>query len=272
MAAWLAPELISVAICWRLDRRDGVALGFTSHDRDIVLAGLVYRAAPGLLPSAITASEGFDVEGTDLSGALSSDAITARDLAAGRWDGAVLRVYAVNWEAPEDSPLLLTRGELGDVAMRDDAFTAELRGPTAFLERPVVERTSPECRAELGDRRCRVDLSGRTVLARVADVIDATTIDIDDAEPSTGGYAYGWARFVDGSNSGLRYAILASEGVRITLRDAPAFGVSAGTLVELIEGCDKSLATCGGRFANAANFRGEPHLPGNDLLTRYPGG
>jgi uncharacterized phage protein (TIGR02218 family) len=38
-----------------------------------------------------------------------------------------------------------------------------------------------------------------------------------------------------------------------------------------VEGCDKRLETCRDRFANTLNFRGEPHLPGNDLLTRYPG-
>jgi hypothetical protein len=47
--------------------------------------------------------------------------------------------------------------------------------------------------------------------------------------------------------------------------------VRTQTLVELVEGCDKSLATCATRFANMVNFRGEPYLPGIDLLTRYPG-
>jgi hypothetical protein len=42
--------------------------------------------------------------------------------------------------------------------------------------------------------------------------------------------------------------------------------------VELTQGCDKRAATCAERFANIANFRGEPHLPGFDLLTRFPGG
>jgi uncharacterized phage protein (TIGR02218 family) len=55
----------------------------------------------------------------------------------------------------------------------------------------------------------------------------------------------------------------------VTLRDVPAFVVAAGTRVEMTEGCDKRFATCIGRFGNAVNFRGEPHLPGNDLLTRY---
>ena len=58
----------------------------------------------------------------------------------------------------------------------------------------------------------------------------------------------------------------------VTLRAAPPFTVAAGVLVELVEGCDRRLATCAARFGNVANFRGEPHLPGIDLLTRYPGG
>ncbi len=35
-------------------------------------------------------------------------------------------------------------------------------------------------------------------------------------------------------------------------------------------GCDKRLATCGDRFANVANFRGFPHVPGTDAAFRYP--
>ena len=66
-------------------------------------------------------------------------------------------------------------------------------------------------------------------------------------------------------------AILRSQGTELTLRDLPPFAPAIGDLVEIREGCDKSLATCSGRFANAVNFRGEPHLPGIDLLTRYPG-
>ena len=73
----------------------------------------------------------------------------------------------------------------------------------------------------------------------------------------------------DGSDTPLPAAV---EGW-VELTGMPArFVVAAGVLVEVIEGCDKSLATCDARFANVANFRGEPYLPGVDLLTRYPGG
>ena len=276
MADWLAPELTCIALCWRLDRRDGLALGFTSHDRDLTIGGLVYRAAPGMLPSAVSLSDGFDVDTLDVSGALTSDAISDADLAAGRWDGARVRLFAVDWERPEDEALPLARGELGDVTVRDGGFSAELRGPTALLERPVVEATSPECRAELGDPRCRVDMAGRRRIVRIAAVEDNATIRVALAEGVANAHGYGRMRWIDGANSGLSAMILSSGpasggGTRIVLREPPALAMTAGDLVELTEGCDRAFATCRARFANAANFRGEPYLPGNDLLTRYPG-
>jgi uncharacterized phage protein (TIGR02218 family) len=57
----------------------------------------------------------------------------------------------------------------------------------------------------------------------------------------------------------------------LTLADPPVFAVEADTLALLTEGCDRQLETCRSRFANVVNFRGEPYLPGTDLLTRYPG-
>ena len=263
-------DLTTIAFCWRLERRDGVALGFTSHDRDLVRAGLRYRAAPGMLPSAIALSDGFEPHGLDIAGALTSDAITAEDLAAGRWDGASLFVFLADWEDGSAEPVPLARGELGDVSLRSNAFEAELRGATALLERPVAEQTSPECRAELGDKRCRVDMAARTRLTRVAAVVGESVVEVAGAPPGNA-CAYGRLRWISGRNSGIECAVLNSDGTRLTLRDVPPASVEPGDLLELSEGCDKSLATCIARFANAANFRGEPHLPGMDLLTRYPG-
>ena len=265
---WLVGPLTTLALCWRLDRRDGVTLGFTAHDRDLTVGGVVHAARPGMVPSAISQSDGFDVDTLDLAGALSDDAITAADLLAGRWDGATLTLAAVDWSDPTTAPLPLARGELGDVTVEDGAFTVELRGPTALLERPVVESTTPDCRAELGDRRCRVDLGARTRVARVV-AASGAMLTLDAVEPVPNAYAFGRLRWFDGGNAGLAQAIAASDGATVTLRDPPFAAPAAGALVELVEGCDRRFETCRARFGNAANFRGEPHLPGNDLLTRY---
>lgn len=270
MPAFLESELLTVAFCWRLERLDGVVLGFTTHDRDLSWGGLTYRAAPGMLPSAISLSDGFEADSLDIKGALTSDAISSADLTAGRWDGASVHVFMVDWEAPEGEALAVARGELGEVSVRADAFEAELRGPAALLDAPVAEQTSPECRARLGDARCRVDMAGRTRLTRVVTVVADDVLEVETA--GTGNeFGFGRLRWLGGANSGLENPVLRSEGALLTLYEAPAFAPAVGDLVEIYEGCDKMLATCAGRFGNAPNFRGEPHLPGIDLLTRYPG-
>lgn len=265
MTDWFKADLTALAFCWRIERLDGVVLGFTSHDRDLLLDGLVYRAAPGMVPSAIERRDDLDPDSMELAGALTSSLITETDLLAGRWDGARLRVSAVNWADPTDNPLYLVRGELGSVESDGRSFSAELRGPAALLEAPVVEETSPECRAELGDRRCRIDMAARTIVTRIVSAHD-TAITVGNAP---GDYGFGRLRWLDGVNAGTVSVVAESSGAIVILREPPPFVPESGAMIELTEGCDKRFATCSSRFGNAVNFRGEPHLPGNDLLVRY---
>jgi uncharacterized phage protein (TIGR02218 family) len=271
MTSMLERALTTLAFCWRLERRDGVCLGFTTHDAELLVGGLAYRPSPGLLPSAIAQEAGYGAAALDVSGALTSTAISADDLGAGRWDGAAVELFAVDWTDPAGERVVLAAGELGDVTVRDSAFEAELRGPASRLDAAASEQTSPECRAELGDRRCRVDLAARTLIARVEAVIGDEAIEVAGAAEAEGAYAGGRLRWLSGGNGGIARRVAESQGPRLVLAEPPPYPAAIGDLVELQEGCDKSFATCVGRFANAANFRGEPHLPGMDLLTRYPG-
>jgi uncharacterized phage protein (TIGR02218 family) len=262
-------ELSTITLCWRLERRDGVAVGLTSHDRDIVVDGLVHRAAPGMVPSAVVRGSGLDADTMDVAGALTSAAVTERDLMAERWDGARVALAAVDWTSGA-VVARLGEGRIGDVEIKRGGFTAELTGVAAALARPVVEETSAACRATLGDRRCRVAMAGRRRFARVVAVAGAE-VTLDAIEPVAGAYAGGVLCWFGGDNGGMESAVATSAGAAVTLYREPPFVAVAGTLVELVEGCDKTIASCGGRFGNAANFRGEPYLPGIDLLTRYPG-
>ncbi|MDK2760038.1 MAG: DUF2163 domain-containing protein [Sphingopyxis sp.] len=265
---WLRAELVTMAWCWRLSRRDGVVIGLTSHDSDLMVGGILYRAAPGMKPSALDTSDSIDVATMDVEGGLASDAIAARDLDAGRWDGAELALFVTDWSAPEAAPVTVARGSLGAIERRGPAFAAELQGVTRMLDRPVCPATSPSCRAMLGDRACRVDLAPRTHMRRVV-AVEGRAVTIDSAAPAM---AFGEMLWMDGANCGLASPVIAAAGRVLQLAEAPSFAPVFPARVRLIEGCDKQLATCRDRFANAINFRGEAHLPGNDLLTRYPGG
>lgn len=261
-------ELTSLAFCWLLERRDGAGVALTSHDRSLTVGGVRFDPSPGITPSAIRAELGIEPGTSEIGGSLSSDAISESDLVAGRWDGTSLRLTAVDWEAPNDGELELLSGELGQVGTKVEQFEAELVGAAAKLERPICPLTSPECRAELGDPKCRVDMAGRRLRAKVTGST-AHLITVD--QPVDDRFRFGQLRFLGGPANGERRTILSIAGQQLALRSAPIGEVLAGTAVELGEGCDKRLATCSLRFDNAANFRGEPHLPGNDLLTRYPG-
>lgn len=267
--SWLSETCATIAFCWRVERRDGVAIGLTSHDRDLLIDGIVHRAAPGISPSAIKRSDGLEADSMDVTGALTHDAIGERDLLAGRWDGARVAISAVDWTNVANR-VGLGEGTIGAIETADGGFTAELRGVTAAFDAPVCEVTAPECRAELGDARCRVAMAGRRRIVRVV-AVEGEALTVDTAVPTVNAYGSGRLRWLDGANSGLEAAVDRSDGAAVVLREPPRLPVGAGDRCELIEGCDKRLETCATRFANAANFRGEPFLPGIDLLTRYPG-
>jgi uncharacterized phage protein (TIGR02218 family) len=224
-----------------------------------------------MLPSAVRRGVDLEPESLDVRGALSSDAIAAADLDAGRWDGAALMLILTEWTDPGALWLELARGEIGAVERAGEGFTAELVGPAAVLDRPVAPETSPDCRAMLGDPACRVDMGKYRQVAAVAGV-EGQVVTIAGGGLLANAYAFGSLRWLTGANCGIVQAVMASDDAAVTLSDPPAFAVAAGALVLLIQGCDKRMETCSARFGNGVNFRGEPYLPGNDLLTRYPGG
>ena len=264
----LRREVSTIAFGWCLERRDGAGVALTSHDGALDRGDVHYRPDPGVMPSAITRKLGLDSHSGEVAGALSSAAITEQDLRLGRWDGARVTLAAVDWETDAETEDPLLRGELGEIAMTGDSFTADLRGAAGRLNEAICPATSPECRAQFGDKHCRVDLSGRTVRASIVS-INGTRLTLDQALDDR--FLFGRLRYMTGANCGSTSVILGVGHDEIVVRDLPKGTIAAGCTVEVREGCDKRFETCVSRFANAANFRGEPHLPGNDLLTRYPG-
>lgn len=260
--------LTSLAFCWRLERADGAGLGLTSSDRELTHDGTSYRSAPGVTPAAISRRLGLEPDSGEVAGALSVDALSENDLALGRWNGANVSLVAVDWNDAAAQSIGLLAGELGEVSVEGDAFSAELRGAAARLAKSPCPRTSPECRAAFGDKQCRVDLAGRSVRAVVTSA-NGNLLKLGEAVEER--FLFGRLRYLGGDNCGVASVILAVNGNAISLRNRPRAAVEPGTVVQLREGCDKRFESCVSRFQNGANFRGEPHLPGNDLLTRYPG-
>ena len=262
--AFLDRELDTVATFWRIWRSDGVALGFTMHARDLWFDGLLHRAAPGLTPSAIRRTTGFADEGADVEGALAHDCIAESEVASGRYDGATVAIGAVDWETLDNA--IYYRGTIEAIARESNGFTAQIASAKAALAIDPVPRSSPSCRARFCDTGCGLSPARFTMRAAVASVDDDRVV-FEGIDPAP--YHGGELRWRDGPLAGLPAHILAADETGLLLDRALA-GIERGMIAFLREGCDHTVATCAARFGNAANFQGEPFLPGTDLLAHYP--
>jgi uncharacterized phage protein (TIGR02218 family) len=271
-AAHLAGGASTVATCWILRRADGAVLGFTDHDAAIVLGGVTCEAASGLTASAATENLGFAVGEGEVSGALQAAALDEVDFALGRYDGARIEVHLVNWAAPAER-LHLRTATIGEVTRAGGAFRAELRGLAHQLDEPQGRVFARGCDATVGDARCGVNLD--TPARRGTGAVTGGDGRGVLLVSGLSGFASGWfaegrMEVTSGPMAGVQALVSghAKEGglARIVLWRELAGAVAEGTSVVLTAGCDRRFETCRGKFGNAENFRGFPHIPGNDFV------
>ena len=265
----------TLAWCWRLTRKDGVVFGFTDHDRMLVIDGQSYEPETGLTPSEIRAGTELAVDAQEAEGVLRSDRITETDILDGLWDNAGVEAWRVNW-ADTSQRVLMRRGSIGEIRRGRLAFVAEIRSMAHVLNQTVGRTFQATCDALCGDARCGVDLES-PAFNGTGSVI-ALTGDRTFTASGLDGFAAGWfalgmVEWLTGVNAGRRAEIQAHDrtgtDIAITLLEAPVRAIAVGDTAVLRAGCDKRLVTCSAKFANTANFRGFPHMPGQDAMIRF---
>lgn len=262
----LQEEVTTLATCWKMTRRDTQVMGFTDHDRDISFDGINYTAKSGFTPTAVTASASLNVDNLDVEGMLDAESISTADIMAGIYDFAEIEVFMVNYTDLSQGRMILRRGWLGEINLREGRFVAEVRGLTQKLAQNVGELYSAACRAKLGDGRCKVNLSAYTKTGTVGDASGRHDFTDATRTEASGYFAGGAITFTSGSNQGLSMEIKEYGAGRFVLVLPMPFEVSVGDAYTAIAGCDKSFSSCKAKFANSINFRGEPHVPGMDRL------
>lgn len=262
--------------CWRVRRRDGVEMGFTDHDRDIAFAGLTFRASSGMDASALQSATGLSVDNGQAIGALSGAAVSEADVRAGRYDRAEIWHWLVDWERP-DLRVLMFRGRFGEIRRSDGAFEVELRGLAEALNAPVGRTIMKTCDRVLGDAKCGFDTSlpGFAGEGEVADVLAAAAVRASGLTAfAAGWFTHGALTWLSGANVGETRGVKLDRGTGagrgLTLWQAPGRAIAVGDQFRVVAGCDKRAATCKAKFDNLLNFRGFPHIPGDDWVTAYP--
>lgn len=271
LSSHLAQEVTTLATCWSIIRKDGVALYFTDHDVSLTIDGMVYKASDSMNPSAVSLQTGLAVDNLELEGILSAAALTPEDILSGRYDHAEITVFMVNYTAPNDGKLKLKTGWLGEVTLQGGQFTAEMRGLSAQLQQTIGDVYTQSCRATLGDARCGVNLDAYRFSGTVTEV-EASFAFSDASKTQANDYfAGGVLQFTSGANAGLRMEIRDFTNGRFGLFLPLPYPIALGDTYTVTTGCDKVFTTCISKFNNALNFRGEPHVPGLDKLLETSG-
>lgn len=270
--AHLASGATTLCNCWKLVRVDGMSLGFTDHDVKIEFEGQVFDPLTGWQASAIEDNLGASIDTHDVIGVLNSEQINEADIAHGRYDGARVESYRVNWQNVEVQHLRRV-DTIGEIVRQDGVFRAELRSATAVLNRMNGRRYQYGCDAVLGDGACSVDLetashkasitvqeisgAGRVVVAGISGFED-------------GWFSAGFLVWTSGENAGLRWDIAMHKGGILALPDLNVHTAEIGDTANCFVGCNRDFATCKKKFSNQKNYRGFPHMPGNDFSIGYP--
>jgi len=266
-----AGETTSLATCWKATLTNGTVIAATSHDVDLTVGGLLYKAASGYIVSDIDTSSQLNPDNLELDGMLSFPALTNDDIQSGAWDYAAIEIFELDYTNPTGGINLLRTGTLGEVKAGRVRFTAELRGIMQAYSRVIVRLTTKDCSADLGDNRCKVSLGAITSTGTVGTVTNNRTISDSARIEIQDWFTGGKLTFTSGLNMGLSMEVKSSIPGSFTLQDQMPFAISPGNTYSVYRGCTKRYAEdCIAKFSNGVNFRGFPHLPGFDIYK--PGG
>lgn len=266
LQARLSAGATTMCRCWLVVRQDGGRFGFTDHDRDLIVGDDLFSAGTGLDASVLEVSTGLSVDNAQAVGALSDAGLTEADILAGKYDGAEVWHWLVDWSAPE-LKILLFRGFLGEIRRGTGEFEAELRGITEVLNKTLGRMYLRECDRVFGDKKCGVDADDPTFSAdvTVSAIVGKRQISFDGLN----GFQEGW--FTNGLirwTSGALSLVKVDDGG--TVETWEEVDASLGDTARIVAGCDKQAETCRVKFGKFLNFRGFPHIPGEDWMTAYP--
>lgn len=284
LKAHLASEVTTIATCLKLVRLDGAEYFFTDHDTDLTIDGDTYEATDGMIPTSISQSNGLSVDNMEIVALLGFDRVEEADIAAGLFDYAAVDIFIVNYQDLTMGVMYLLKGwTIGSVEIRDNTFQAEIRGKAQRLQQNLCETYTPECRAELGDSRCGVDIEDSAQTYWASGTVTAVSDRKIFADSSLGSEAYEVDVFVygkltwsepgsgdsyTGNNAGREMEIKAFNNGNgaFELFEAMPEDIEVGDEFVVTFGCDKDIETCKNRFNNVVNFRGEPFIPGWDRV------
>ena len=244
---------------WEVTRSDGTQERYTDHDADIVAMGYTWSSLTSYDSTTALARQDMSVLTSEFTTGV-QDGVTLADIEAQKYDDAQIVLYAIDWSSPSDGVVPLLKGWVGNITVDGQQIKFEFRSLAQKLQQNVGRTISAACDADLGDSRCKVDLTPYTV-AGTAQSGDQYTLN-DASLTQANNYFAGGRLTIHGVSREIRSST--SAGV-ITFYDPLPTPIVAGDAYSMTPGCDKTIGTCNSKYSNVVNFRGFPDVPGSDV-------
>lgn len=296
-AAHILIPVTSLAICWRIVKKNGEVILGTDHDRDIPITVTdigqdlgspefdltgVYSAAAGITGSDIKSNADMSVDNMEVSGAIDMLIdISVADIESGLLDSARVTTFRVNWQDPDDFQDIMRHGFLGEIGRNaEGGYRTEVRGLAQVLQQTIGRTCGDRCDvAEFGDARCKLNVPALTVTGTVTAVTSRrrfdATLSLGSPTPANGYFTLGKLTMTSGANTGfIRQVKNDAEGGtlgHISTWEVFPLNVAIGDTFTLAPGCDRRYQTCRDVHDNLINFRGPGiFVPGMDEIIRAP--
>jgi len=249
--------------CWNIVLQNGKPLCFCDAEQNINVEGYEYISDPAFFRSATEQNLG-GTGNVEINGIISSSAIRYDDVKIGLYQNAPVEIFLYD---PEKSQKLKTvfYGYISQVDFSDNKMSAELRDFSTSLHNKFGDIYSPQCRATFGSVKCGVHLADYKYEARVIKMLSPTKMRLNKSFENNH-LKFGKVRVINERNAGATEFITSNMGYVVDLVKPFNLPLLKGVTVELTAGCDKTIATCAGKFCNALNFRGEPFVPNIDKI------
>ena len=261
----------NLARCWKITLKNSEVFAFTTASEDFTYDGIKYNQVSANDVSDLNTNLDINNDTVKISNLICSDLISANDILSGKYDGASVELFIVDLKNLDKGKLSLINGRISDIEFKDNTFIANIKGLKDEIDKVIGDVYTPLCRASFCDKKCKLNSTNFTYEGTVDTIIDSVmfiTKNNTILSKSSGYFENGTIEFTSGNNIGQKTEIKQFNSGKFMLSSELPYKLNTGDTFKAITGCDKQFRTCCEKFNNAINFRGEPHLPGIELLLK----
>ena len=165
MDTHLLTEVTTLAMAVIIERTDGVKFHLTTSSESIKLdvgdgdGEQDYSASESVSRTNIENDAELNVDNLDLIGIFDNEMLKETELRRGLFDSSDFKIFIFNHQKLADGIIKIFRGQFGEVIVTPTGFfQVQVRSLVQVYSKQTGEHYSKDCRADLGDIRCRVPI------------------------------------------------------------------------------------------------------------------